>query len=30
MAPDSRILIGEMIVPEFNSVRPGDVEDMAP
>jgi hypothetical protein len=30
MAPDSRVLIGEMVVPEFNSVRPGGVEDMAP
>lgn len=30
MASDSRILIGEMVVPEFNSVRPGGVEDMAP
>ncbi|EEA26212.1 hypothetical protein TMatcc_005531 [Talaromyces marneffei ATCC 18224] len=30
MASDSRVLIGEMVVPEFNSVRPGGVEDMAP
>ncbi|KAF3395632.1 O-methyltransferase afvC [Talaromyces pinophilus] len=30
MAPDSRVLVGEMVVPEFNSVRPGGVEDMAP
>lgn len=30
MAPDSRVLIGEMVVPEYNSVRPGGVEDMAP
>ncbi|EED22086.1 O-methyltransferase [Talaromyces stipitatus ATCC 10500] len=30
MAPDSRVLIGEMVVPEYNSIRPGGVEDMAP
>lgn len=30
MAPDSRVLVGEMVVPEYNSVRPGGVEDMAP
>ncbi|OKL61648.1 hypothetical protein UA08_03435 [Talaromyces atroroseus] len=30
MASDSRVLIGEMVVPEYNSVRPGGVEDMAP
>lgn len=30
MTTDSRVLIGEMVVPEFNSVLPGGVEDMAP
>lgn len=30
MALDSRVLIGEMIVPEYGSERPGGVEDMAP
>jgi hypothetical protein len=30
MAPDSRVLIGEMVVPEYGSERPGGVEDMAP
>lgn len=30
MAPDSRVLIGEMVVPEYGSERPGNVEDMAP
>lgn len=30
MAPDSRVLIGEMVVPEYGSQRPGNVEDMAP
>lgn len=30
MARDSRLLIGEMVVPEYGSERPGDVEDMAP
>lgn len=29
MAPDSRVLIGEMVVPEYGSERPGNVEDMA-
>lgn len=28
MASDSRILIGEMVVPEYGSERPGNVEDM--
>ncbi|KAL1999484.1 hypothetical protein VTN02DRAFT_4451 [Thermoascus thermophilus] len=28
MASDSRVLIAEMVVPEYGSERPGDVEDM--
>ncbi|OJJ44241.1 hypothetical protein ASPZODRAFT_18431 [Penicilliopsis zonata CBS 506.65] len=30
MASDSRVLVGEMVVPEYGSERPGNVEDMAP